>query len=169
MIDNIPRIFTTRNGHQPPSRYYVYRDGLIRVKLAARAMSVSPGKNICFVDNWALTGWVPKFFEQHVELDMIYTYFDLMHPDSEFQYDGPGRRPLDFHLTPFGTLGPHEGRRHRGHPIVEGFDATIGHRRVQVNQLDEYIQHKYGYVAYGMNAVPAGNRPITAKIIQKIT
>ncbi|MGH6872966.1 MAG: hypothetical protein ACREHE_15825 [Rhizomicrobium sp.] len=169
MIDNSPRIFSTRNGHFPPSRYYVYANGLIRLKLAVRALSVSPGKNICFVDDWAKTGWVPKFFEQHVELDQIYTYFDLMHPESEHQNAGQGQRPLDFYLTDLGALGPHQGRRHRGHPIVEGFDATIGHRPVQVAQLDEYIQKKFGYVEYGMNPVEAGNRGMSRKMLQKIT
>lgn len=144
MIDNIPRIFTTQPPGERPSRYYVYRAGIIRVKLANRTVHFSPGKNICFFDDWGKRGDQIVFQPTHIEyFHEPFAYTALLDPNSGNQYAGLGRRPIDFYLNPVGFLAPNP-RCHRGHPIVDTFEARIGGRDVNPDKLDLYIQERFG-------------------------
>ena len=169
MIDNIPRIFTTQAPHQNCSRYYVYVNGLIRVKLAGRSVSIAPGKNIVFVDDWGHEGNQVVFRPTHLELfGHVFDYAEMLDPNSGNQYAGIGRRPLDFYLADTGFLAPHD-RHHRGHAIVEDFTARIGGRDVDPEKLDTYIQRKFGYTGAGQLTAPAKKAAMSNKMVRTIT
>jgi hypothetical protein len=122
------------------SRYYIYRNGIIRVKFKDGHIHVRPGKNLCFLPD--AHGPIDA-----VKGDAFFTYDggaiafkDAMDKAKPYQRAQVGKVPGDFYLK------HHKYRRgrHKGHPITRVFSATVGGKAVDKHKLDVYIRARFG-------------------------
>jgi hypothetical protein len=135
--DNNPVRFCTDPGGLSTSRYYVFENGTIRAKFAARRILVRPGKNICYVTAGLRVRRSQNARRMKVGDDYV-TYVDAM-TSSFYQTEGVGKAPVDFYLQG----GAYRAAFHRGHAICPAFDAAIGGVPVNEASFDRYITETF--------------------------
>jgi len=149
LFSNVPITFSTDPGGKyltsettkGMSRYYVYRDGLVRVKFQDGFATVHYGKNICYTTGQNVrrdSGDTLFFFVD----DTPIRYCEALAPGSPMRIPAFGKKTIDFFLD--GERYREEGRFHYGHVIAEGFAATKKGKAVNVFKLDEAVKRLFG-------------------------
>jgi len=139
---NKPAKFCTDPGQGVfSSRYYVYKNGIIRAKFAAQDIRVHPGKNICYIDAGSTATKKAKGSTSITIDSTDVSYAALMAADAKYQTCTVGKSPRDFYLS---DKGEYDKKWHSGHPIADGFNAKIGNKDVELKSFDRYIAETYG-------------------------
>lgn len=156
---------TDAEGGRNTSRYYVYRNGLIRAKFAdvdhePPALHIRPRKNICYVPHHAD---VEEYGSHAMEVDgRIVRYSEAMARDSSWQRATYDKKPVDFYI------GRRESGFHRGHDLIEDFHATLEGREVIRDELDHFVRRYFGSTTRSLRAGSPWNFPL-ARIADRIT
>jgi hypothetical protein len=145
---NTPTKFSSDPGDDEPSsdysqgtsRYYIYANGMIRVKFMDGKIHVRPGKNICFMAHDNGLAEAARGADHFTYDGNEITFAAAMNLQSAYQDARPGKVPVDFYLAE----GRYAGGRHTGHAITKVFNATINGRQVDKDRLDIAIRAIYG-------------------------
>ncbi|HEY1630776.1 MAG TPA: hypothetical protein VGF56_05640 [Rhizomicrobium sp.] len=156
---NVPRLFTTDPGGANltsadtagMSRYYVYADGVVRVKFQDGFVHANYGKNICYARaaDIARDRRDPLYF--WVDGSAI-KYSEAMNRNKGMQYAEVGKNTIDFFLE--GDRYRANGKFHHGHAITAAaFAATIKGKAVKVAKLDSAIAAMFGPTTGAMRRI----------------
>lgn len=135
-FNNIVSTFCTDPGDATStSRYYTYKNGLVRAKFIDPAVLLRPGKNICFIDGSVQSVQVTDD-NTGLSLDGTEVGFPALMTASLYQTMEVGRSPVHFYLTAYAT---YDGGLNHGHPITGFFDAAYATIPIVSAKLDAYV------------------------------
>jgi len=120
-FDNEPAEFYSNAGdNRPTSKYYIFKNGLVRAKTAIKELIINPGKNIVFfksTENAVIRKSKPKKIDK-VKLTM--TMLDGKVYSISLSSTATYNKVMDFYLDDSGNV---TGGSHRGHVVTDTFDA----------------------------------------------
>jgi len=120
-FDNVPAQFYSNAGDsRPTSKYYIFKNGLVRAKTAIKELIINPGKNIVFfksTENAVIRKSKPKKIDKD---KLTMTMLDGKVYSISLSSTATYNKVMDFYLDDSGNV---TGGSHRGHVVADVFDA----------------------------------------------